>query len=132
MTEVGRLVVGAFNESEEGMFGLRIGQERNNCLVMDAGWYNVAGERIGHGDLDPLDLQAIADELAEEEVFIVLLKVSGVEVIETVDLASRAQYVVRRGQCIFVTERSDPRDPMNCSGILITFRGRAGIEDMLR
>ncbi|TSC83037.1 MAG: hypothetical protein G01um101419_309 [Parcubacteria group bacterium Gr01-1014_19] len=58
---------------QEPMFGLRFGQLRHmGEFGHNAGWYNKAGEKLGYGDLATGDLQKIAAELEEGELFITM------------------------------------------------------------
>jgi hypothetical protein len=55
-----------------GLFGLSCGQMRCPDVVHNGGWYNHLGEKLGWGDLSPDDLNRIAAELKDDEVFIIL------------------------------------------------------------
>lgn len=52
--------------------GLREGAIRGDDFVHNGGWYNSAGDKIGWGDLSPLDFSRIQSKLKEKECFIVL------------------------------------------------------------
>jgi hypothetical protein len=53
-------------------FGLRCDQMRCPELCHNAGWFNLAGEKLGFGDLSAEDFVRIAAELGREEVFLVI------------------------------------------------------------
>ena len=63
-----------FNAVPNGLFGLSCGKLQAGCVVRDAGWYNVQGEKLGWGDLTPDDFRRIAAELEPDEMFIILDK----------------------------------------------------------
>ncbi len=52
--------------------GLRSGQERSHPVVSRCGWYNLAGEMLGWGDLDEEDVIRIMSDCKDENVFLIL------------------------------------------------------------
>lgn len=62
-------------------FGLYCGMEWNHHsrVVKNAGWYNVLGQKIGFGDLSPLDVRRIARQIPENEMFIMLHQIDSHE-----------------------------------------------------
>ncbi len=56
------------------VFGIRNGQLRygKNKVCHNSGWYNKHGDKLGWGDLSKLDMIAIAKEIDENDVFIIL------------------------------------------------------------
>lgn len=52
--------------------GLHSGQERSQSIVSRCGWYNLAGEMLGWGDLNEEDVIRIMCETKDDEVFLVL------------------------------------------------------------
>ncbi len=58
--------------STSDLFGIRCGQMRGGELVHNGGWYNRLGEKLGWGDLSIEDMQRIASQLEEGELFIIL------------------------------------------------------------
>lgn len=72
---VGRLRKGMYRGGKDllnSLFSLFNGQSRPIAQVINAGWYNVAGEKLGFGDLDSGDLVRIAKGLENGELFLVL------------------------------------------------------------
>lgn len=67
-----RLAKGMYDGAEPGLFGLKLGQIRNERLVKAGGWYNERGEKLGWGDLSPGDFKRICLELRDDELFVVL------------------------------------------------------------
>ena len=70
---------GEFSKSPDTsrLFDLRTGQMRdsyseNRRIVKNAGWYNANGHKLGWGDISPRDIQAIARDIQEDEIFVVL------------------------------------------------------------
>ncbi|MEK7641044.1 MAG: hypothetical protein AAB389_03550 [Patescibacteria group bacterium] len=58
---------------QQPLFSLRHGQLRHQGeFGHNAGWYNKQGEKLGYGDLNTGDLQRIAAELEEGELFITM------------------------------------------------------------
>lgn len=53
-------------------FGLRYNQIRTDALLANAGWFNSKGEKLGFGDLNFVDLDAISMDIEDNEVFIAL------------------------------------------------------------
>jgi hypothetical protein len=62
-----------FNRTSS-LFGLRCGQmsRGQSKITHNSGWYNKSGEKLGWGDLSLKHFKRIADEIAEDELFIVL------------------------------------------------------------
>lgn len=52
--------------------GIHEGQIRSKEFCHNSGWYNEAGEKIGWGDLNIVDLNNIKKSLPEEEIFFIL------------------------------------------------------------
>lgn len=52
--------------------GLREGRIRSDDFVHNGGWYNSKGEKIGWGDLSSDDINRLASNLSDDEVFVVL------------------------------------------------------------
>ncbi len=70
-----RLTKGVFVNPLPGtprLFGLKLGQIKQNAVIKSAGWYNQNGERAGFGDLDLPDLERIAADIAPGDFFIAL------------------------------------------------------------
>lgn len=73
-----KLVPGMFGHefnAKSPCFGIACGQMRmrgNGLNGHNAGWYNKHGEKIGWGDLNHKDAVRIAQEIAEDEMFIIL------------------------------------------------------------
>ncbi len=70
-----RLMKGVFVNPLPGtprLFGLKLGQIKQNAVIKSAGWYNQNGERAGFGDLDLPDLERIAADIAPGDFFIAL------------------------------------------------------------
>lgn len=63
---------GADYENKSGAFGLCNRQMRDDDIVHNGSWYNRRGEKLGWGDLDANDLRRIANELPEDEAFVIL------------------------------------------------------------
>ncbi|MCI0479430.1 hypothetical protein L0Y59_02700 [Candidatus Uhrbacteria bacterium] len=125
-----------------GPFGMSSGQIRGHDLVHNGSWFNRAGEKLGWGDLSPLDLLRIAVELEGDEAFIVLSEsdaywsfVTRIHVSDVVShdvlpdeqcpgrafIAERGQYVVLPCRILYVdrygqfrTEGTDPLTPVSC------------------
>src|ERR1700686_2213735 len=57
---------------ESRLFGIACGQMRAAELVHNGGWYNKDGEKLGWGDLSLSDMDRIASELEEGELFVIL------------------------------------------------------------
>jgi hypothetical protein len=57
---------------QRGRFGLSEDQMRAGRFVQNAGWFNQHGQRCGYGDLSVEDMQRIASELEDGEIFVVL------------------------------------------------------------
>jgi hypothetical protein len=57
---------------ESELFGIHCGQIRSDDTVHNGGWYNLKGEKIGWGDLSPMDMLQIAVDLEPGEAFIVI------------------------------------------------------------
>lgn len=53
-------------------FGLRYNQIRTDALITNAGWFNSKGEKLGFGDLNFVDFDAISMDIEDNEVFIAL------------------------------------------------------------
>lgn len=125
-----RLVQGLFGSefrSTSNLFGLGCGQMRGHNLFHNAGWYNERGEKLGWGDLSPADLQRIAAELEDGEVFAILyegdsywnfvqwLKGEGMKMrVQPTVEAPGVEYVhekcaaiITRGRICFVNRRGD-------------------------
>ena len=71
-----QLTKGIFDRSvprgEQPLFGLSTSQMRGNEIVHNGGWYNLAGEKLGWGDLAARDFVRILVEIPHGEAFIVL------------------------------------------------------------
>lgn len=52
--------------------GLHSGQERCQSIVNRTGWYNLAGEMLGWGDLNEEDVIRIMCQSVDDDVFLVL------------------------------------------------------------
>lgn len=60
-----------FNPKSE-LFGLMCGQMRGMKIIHNAGWYNRKGYKLGWGDLANYDFRRIAEEIQENEHFVIL------------------------------------------------------------
>jgi len=70
-----RLVKGLYGDefnNTSALMGLLCGQSFDDDFVHNGGWYNVNGEKIGWGDLSHENFKRIAEELQNDEAFIVL------------------------------------------------------------
>jgi len=71
-----RLVKGVFDEpvarAELPLFGLRSSHMACSEIVHNGGWYNLAGEKLGWGDLAARDFIRLMAELQGDEAFLVI------------------------------------------------------------
>ena len=99
------------------LFGLRNERMSGFELIHNGGWYNKEGEKLGWGDLSQANLDRIAGELEDGELFIVLgehdsfweTKSRGVDEFSPGKdyLGQYARWVVKKGQVLAITD--DPK-----------------------
>lgn len=65
-------VYGLETDPKNTPFGMVNGQVRTDSVLNNAGWFNLMGEKIGHGDMSMKDMQKIANGLNASECFFVL------------------------------------------------------------
>ena len=65
-------VYGLETDPKKTPFGMLNGQIRSNGVLNNAGWFNLTGEKIGHGDISMKDMEKIANNLNANECFFVL------------------------------------------------------------
>jgi len=71
VTRLVKGMYGGFKDASD-LFGIREGRCLSDDYCHNAGWYNKAGEKLGWGDLRLDDMQRIACNLEEGELFIIL------------------------------------------------------------
>lgn len=67
-----QLTQGMYADLNCKTFGLSYGQNRIDDVVRNAGWFNQRGEKLGYGDVSLQDLDNIAGDIPDGELFIVL------------------------------------------------------------
>lgn len=74
MPQLTKGMYGTEFDQTSSLFGLRCGQMSSgqSKITHNSGWYNKRGEKLGWGDLSLGDFQRIADEIEEDELFIIL------------------------------------------------------------
>ena len=99
-----QLTTGVYGNREipitKGPFGFFLGQPRANRVVARGHWFNGNGQLLGYGDLAPQDLAQVAQEIAEDEVFVVVDQHSrGMRAgnIEAREIVCSALFIVTRG-----------------------------------
>ena len=65
-------VYGTETDSKKTPFGLLNAQIRLNSVLNNAGWFNLAGEKVGYGDLSMADLAVISSKISSKECFFAL------------------------------------------------------------
>lgn len=65
-------VYGLEMDPKKTPFGMINGQIRSDGVLNNAGWFNLMGEKIGHGDISMKDMEKIANGLNANECFFVL------------------------------------------------------------
>lgn len=65
-------VYGLETDSNKTPFRFLNGQIRTDSVINNAGWFNLAGEKIGYGDLSMQDLQTISASIPKDECFFAL------------------------------------------------------------
>ncbi len=90
-----------------GSWDLRFGQNRADCFVRNANWYNGRGEKIGRGDLSLRDLYGISCSILDDEIFII---VPGHELPRSdKEVAGKAEYAVMFGGKYFLVNSNGQR-----------------------
>lgn len=117
--ELTKRMYGTEINSIRGPFGLRSGQMSGGGgkIQHNAGWFNRQGQLLGWGDMGPSDFTAIAAELPQDEVFVVLdeeaWRFNGKEDYEeqgTDHVVAHADMIVRNGRCYIVDRHWDRHD----------------------
>lgn len=67
-----QLTQGMYADLNCRAFGLSYGQNRQNDIIRNAGWFNHRGEKLGFGDLSLHDIDNIAADIPDDELFIIL------------------------------------------------------------
>jgi hypothetical protein len=67
-------IYGLETDAKKTPFGMLNEQIRADGVLNNAGWFNLAGEKIGHGDISMKDMEKISNNLNANECFFVLLE----------------------------------------------------------
>ena len=119
-----------FNQRSD-LFGLRCMQMRSDGKIThNSGWYNRSGEKLGWGDLSTDDFLRISNEIAEDELFIILGEqdsflnfvefpgaIGGMSIIRPEEktpgvyfIAEKCRYIIARGKLYYISRYGDVED----------------------
>jgi hypothetical protein len=67
-----KLIYGGQTDPKKTPFGILSDQTKFDSICNNGGWFNLAGDKIGSGDLSIKDMAKIAKHIPENEMFLVL------------------------------------------------------------
>ena len=147
---------GTYGKPLSPRFGMYSGQMRGGggFIIHNAGWYNVAGEKLGFGDLGVMDFKTLRRRLRPKELFIALNEhdsftcfitghglvgssctVSPAEAAPGSDyVAEHCRFIVRAGELIWVREPYEDSKEFRCliKGLAFRLISRAEAQHMIQ